>query len=712
MAETSRLIPDEVASQDFSHGFRGYDVREVRAFLRSAASEIARLSDEVVRLSSELVVARHQPSDRPRMSRDEVTEYLGEEAARVLRTAEDAGRDIQSRAEENVERMLREARAEAAEIRSAAQQDGADVVEAAERRVFDLEEDAKSRHTASVEAASRTRTEAFDYARGVVEEAKTARKQVLMDLAGRRQRARREIIQLRAGIDQLSETYDELRSLLDSSVRVLDTSVDDARNAAISAAEAFDHSDAEDDVAVVEAAAPEVKPLTVTESETVDSEEPNHDSGGAAEGTIDPTHDVDTVTTTRERREAARRTIVQRERRPEPPPGTVPQIEPLRNIDDVEPAEAVDIADSIGQESGVDLDALVIDTMIDSAMPATPPTTESNVLDDRVDEPTDTTAAADADTPEDEASEEQPVDEVEAAVAELEAGVSVDDEPPILPDLLDDGPVPEHTESPPLFGLRDSNIDELFKRIRSSRSIASAVAGVDSAHVPAASIEEPEQAAPQPVQVRAAAWTEAELFQAVDDMADLKSSASSGLKRALADQLNEVLDAHRRVDHPGSVDDLLPNDSPVFGGAISSVLAEAGHRGQQGTAFDLDLSAVEMAVSADVGGALRRRVANLVELGEDNLDAHIRGVYREWRRDRVEEVARQATTAAFNLGVLSTLPPGARVRWATRGGGCPVAECAENAAAGEVPAGSQFPSGHVVPPVTAGCRCLVVPTGQ
>ena len=258
MVETSRLTPDEVASQEFSHGFRGYDVQEVRSHLRKAASEMARLTDEVVRLSAELVMARQQSAAPVSLTPQQATELLGADAARIIQTAENAGRDIQRRAEENVEKMLREARSEAAEIRSNAQQDVADVLETAERRAKDLEGDAKVRHTAAVEGASKVRTDAYEYARNVVAEAKTARKEILQDLADRRQRARREITQLRAGIDQLRETYDELRSLLDSSVRVLDSSLDDARNAAISAAQSFDRNDAEDDAAAVQASVPEV----------------------------------------------------------------------------------------------------------------------------------------------------------------------------------------------------------------------------------------------------------------------------------------------------------------------------------------------------------------------------------------------------------------------------------------------------------------------
>jgi len=202
------------------------------------------------------------------------------------------------------------------------------------------------------------------------------------------------------------------------------------------------------------------------------------------------------------------------------------------------------------------------------------------------------------------------------------------------------------------------------------------------------------------------------MFAAVDDLDPIKAAATSALKRVLADQLNEVLDARRRVDHPVSIDDLLPSQTTVFGDAIATMIAEAAQRGHRGLVPDWDPTPVTAAVSAEVGQALRRRVARLVESGTDDLDVRVRAVYREWRRERVEEVARQATTAAFNLGALAIVPDGTSVAWTMRDGDCPVEECAANTNAGPVAPGSVFPSGHVVPPVSAGCRCLVVPSDR
>ena len=61
-------------------------------------------------------------------------------------------------------------------------------------------------------------------------------------------------------------------------------------------------------------------------------------------------------------------------------------------------------------------------------------------------------------------------------------------------------------------------------------------------------------------------------------------------------------------------------------------------------------------------------------------------------------------------GVLAATGREAGLRWVVGGAGPACADCDDNALAGTVATGEEFPTGHRHPPAHAGCRCLVVPT--
>ena len=48
-------------------------------------------------------------------------------------------------------------------------------------------------------------------------------------------------------------------------------------------------------------------------------------------------------------------------------------------------------------------------------------------------------------------------------------------------------------------------------------------------------------------------------------------------------------------------------------------------------------------------------------------------------------------------------------RWVVDDGGAPCPDCDDNALAGPVPHGSEFPTGDLHPPAHPGCRCLAAP---
>ena len=77
----------------------------------------------------------------------------------------------------------------------------------------------------------------------------------------------------------------------------------------------------------------------------------------------------------------------------------------------------------------------------------------------------------------------------------------------------------------------------------------------------------------------------------------------------------------------------------------------------------------------------------------DELATMVRGIYREWKTQRIDEHLDDVARAAFGRGALAAVVPGTKVCWMVdpNGPACPDAE--DNALAGEVPAGQQFPTG-------------------
>ena len=94
---------------------------------------------------------------------------------------------------------------------------------------------------------------------------------------------------------------------------------------------------------------------------------------------------------------------------------------------------------------------------------------------------------------------------------------------------------------------------------------------------------------------------------------------------------------------------------------------------------------------------------------EEELAERLRACYREWKGQRVDELASQYALGAANQGLVDRLPAGTLVHWVVDDGSTPSPDCDDNALAGDLPKGDPFPTGHVVPPISPTCRCLVAP---
>jgi DivIVA domain-containing protein len=197
------------------------------------------------------------------------------------------------------------------------------------------------------------------------------------------------------------------------------------------------------------------------------------------------------------------------------------------------------------------------------------------------------------------------------------------------------------------------------------------------------------------------------------------------LKRVLADEQNEILHTLRRNEPVRNLDTMLPwqsDQAARYAAAITAELDKAALMGaasiDKGTtkehkadinragATKAAIEALTDTIVVPLRDRLERAVADAA--GEnDELATIVRGVYREWKTQRIDEHLDDVARAAFGRGALAAVVPGTKVCWMVdpNGPACPDAE--DNALAGEVGAGQPFPTGHTCAPAHEGCRCML-----
>ena len=331
------------------------------------------------------------------------------------------------------------------------------------------------------------------------------------------------------------------------------------------------------------------------------------------------------------------------------------------------------------------------------------------------------------------------------------------DEEPVVEELVDEEPVDEEPVDEALVDeelvdeelvdeelvdeaepdvIRDDVVVDLFARLRADASLV-AVAESDGTE----SLESDDEAGVQALEELVAESddetpstgdevAEATPFDQRDaDLTPLIVASAKKLKRVLADEQNEVLDALRRREPVRSLSDILPAPADHLGryrvAIVDDLLAAANAGASLVTPGRVARIKKADAAKASAAGEavldewlivpLRERLERCVIDGDgDNagITKRVRAVYREWKTQHIDEQLDDVIRASHGHGVYAALESGVSVEWVADPAHAVCSDCDDNTLGGAVGAGDAFPTGHRFPPAHLGCRCILLPTDR
>jgi DivIVA domain-containing protein len=667
---SSRVTAADIARHSFGTVRRGFDAQEVRAYLELVARELSAWEQHDEGLRQELANAEER-SQHPVIDESTLTAALGQQSAAVLRNAHDEAARITLQAEEAAATAVREAQQHASDALVRAESGAAERIAEAEIAAAAMHQDARQEIAVMLDAA-RLEGEALvertrEQGRAMIEQAQDARRRILADMARRRRAVTLQIEQFRAARDELAAAVLGVRDSVDRVVGDLVRADDDARAAATDVARR--------------------QPTDLPASElTADVDRAVADLEGAA-GAIYDVEGLGLLTS-----------------RPSPPAG-----EPAGPDDANAPgasapgddAAAEDLSDAAGApaegatDPGEPTDPGGVDVDAGPGAPGGPSAAGPLDL-----VPTD---AAPTDADDDGAPAD--VDAVEDLFARLRAGHPVDSS--------ETSSSPASAAPAVAAAAAGVEIDETVVVIDVVEVETEVAGGSDEAGAPEGDTDD--ETAPDPADA-------ASLAARADVLDPIVAKLARRFKRALQDDQNRLLDQLR--SSPGNGSGGLPSEDDqraLYVDAATAQLREAAvagiafarrqlgsTRGRAPTPNDEMVAKIASGLAGTVVTLLRRRLSDGDAAAADPAD-RVGAAYREWRGVRVERLVGDAALDAFSAGVASAAGR-AGLRWVLAGGGSGCADCDDNALAGVVAKGEEFPTGHHHPPAHAGCRCLVVPT--
>ncbi|MCY4036305.1 MAG: hypothetical protein OXF64_02470 [bacterium] len=230
VAETpfDRMDPEQVSGQVFALTRKGFDQRQVQAYLVSLGNQIKAGQQQIRDLREQVAQADALPAAAADFSSDGVRLLVSDVEASRRQTQAQAGETATQ-----ARRLAEELQTTVGELRG--HQDVAEIAGLLEQAceqaqsVAGLLEDVRSQAEAEVEHGRAQ-------GREIVEKAKALRLTVLRDMARRRQTARAQVERLRAGRDKLMSTLGEARDAIDQSMASARLSLAEAKVQADAAA--------------------------------------------------------------------------------------------------------------------------------------------------------------------------------------------------------------------------------------------------------------------------------------------------------------------------------------------------------------------------------------------------------------------------------------------------------------------------------------------
>jgi hypothetical protein len=207
-------------------------------------------------------------------------------------------------------------------------------------------------------------------------------------------------------------------------------------------------------------------------------------------------------------------------------------------------------------------------------------------------------------------------------------------------------------------------------------------------------------------------------------LADIEAKLARRLKRSLQDEQNDLLDRLRSAKGKVVAEGLIPSPDehagrhlrtaePFLREAAVAGATFAGASGGEAATDEPNVGDIARELAHAICGPLRRQLQRAAESGaaddEGGLASRFGMAYREWKGERIESVAGDAVMAAFARGQFAAVASGTPMRWIVddQGQRCP--DCDDNALAGPIGKGQEYPTGQQHPPAHAGCRCLLLP---
>lgn len=222
ISTSGALSPTEIAERSFAVARKGLSPTEVRSFLRRVADSLGASQQREQDLRADLERLEAKLAEPVKLDERELLDALGEETARVLRSAQDAADAIRVKAEERALRIVREAQEEGqrlretterlvAEQRQNAEEVASEIRETADRNARESEESARASAAEMKSEAERdaeaTIEEARTTGREMVAEARSVRERILTDLTRRRNDLEAQIDALKVERERLVEAH-------------------------------------------------------------------------------------------------------------------------------------------------------------------------------------------------------------------------------------------------------------------------------------------------------------------------------------------------------------------------------------------------------------------------------------------------------------------------------------------------------------------------